>query len=219
MHWYLTYRIQALTKDAQIAVIADNQDHLVSLPNTIQDASLMHSLISKPKALATQGHIHRIPALTSPSTPITPTLISASAITLRWRSSHALKSCQERFYIIDTLPLGFDAIFRGNIDDIASPSLPIPIAASTAPTSEQNPCLGLPHPRHASHPQPVPTANPIFSGNPGKSGRKDAELREEEKKRLQREYEVAVKRQREQIQLQLSGKGKGARSGGGGKVK
>ena len=85
----------------------------MSLPNTLYDPSLTHSIIIKSKAFDTQGQIRT-------SAPITLSdsqghvFASSSIITLRWRYDHGLQSFQETFYVVDGA--GFEAILRRDIE-------------------------------------------------------------------------------------------------------
>jgi hypothetical protein len=100
-----------------IAAIADDQEHMVKLPNTIHDPLLPKSLITKHKAFATQGRIKS-------TNPITLTTSghhcysTSSAITLRWRYNAGMQSYQETFYIVDGIDGEYDAILRKDIERI-----------------------------------------------------------------------------------------------------
>ena len=106
--------IQANRTSVQIGVIADNQEHIVSLPNTLYDSSLTYSVIAKSNAFATQGQIRT-------SAPITLTdshghaFASSTTIMLRWRYDNGLQSFQEIFYIVDGCA-GYDGMLRKDIE-------------------------------------------------------------------------------------------------------
>ena len=97
-----------------IAVIADNEEHLVHLPNTTRDANLDRCLISKRKAFQTNGRI-------KPVQPITFTTVSgqcptsSTTITLRWRYDAGLQGFQETFYVVEGCGQ-YDAILRKDIE-------------------------------------------------------------------------------------------------------
>jgi hypothetical protein len=103
-------------------VIADNQEHLVQLPKTLQDTALGASIISKQKALASQGAIKTSNPL-SLTTSTGQCYASSSTITLRWRYDAALQSFTETFWIVDGCG-GYDAILRKDIEGTDSPETP-----------------------------------------------------------------------------------------------
>ena len=86
----------------------------MSLPNTLYDSSLTHSLIPKSKAFATAGRI-------GTASPITLTdshghaFASSTTITLRSRYNAGLQSFQETFYVVDGCA-GYDALLRHDIE-------------------------------------------------------------------------------------------------------
>ena len=99
-----------------IAVIADNEEHLVPLPNTIHDANLDKSLISRRKAFQTDGRIKPIQPVTF-TTAQGHCFASNATITLRWRYDAGLQSYQEAFYVVDSCG-DYDAILRRDIEHL-----------------------------------------------------------------------------------------------------
>jgi hypothetical protein len=99
---------------APIAVIADDQEYLIALPNTLYDPVLERSLISKHRAFATQGRITATNSV-SLATSAGESLTSKATITLRWRHDSGLQSFQETFWIVDDCA-GYDAILRKDIE-------------------------------------------------------------------------------------------------------
>ena len=98
------YLLQAASTAVRISVVADGQEKIVKLPNTVYDGTLQKSLISKARADATHG-------LIQPKAPITAVdnrgtrHTSSSTITLRWYYDSGLQSFKETFYVVDRLPL------------------------------------------------------------------------------------------------------------------
>ncbi|KAK6379436.1 hypothetical protein LTS17_006354 [Exophiala oligosperma] len=87
----------------RISVIADDQEHVVKLANTLYDGTLQRSLICKAKALATSGEVRRCaPVILVDHSGRTHT--SASTISLRWYYDNGLQTFQETFNIVDKLP-------------------------------------------------------------------------------------------------------------------
>ena len=97
-----------------IAVIADNEEHLVHLPNTTRDANLDKSLITRRKAFQTNGRIKPVQPITfTTASGHCPT--SSATITLRWRYDAGLQSFQETFYVVEGCGQ-YDAILRKDIE-------------------------------------------------------------------------------------------------------
>ena len=99
-----------------IAVIADNEEHLVPLPNTVHDATLNRSIISKRKAFATNGRIKAVQPCTFTTTS-GECFASSTTITLRWRYGAGLQSYQETFYLVEGCA-SYDAILRKDIEKL-----------------------------------------------------------------------------------------------------
>ena len=109
-----TNELQATNTATPIAVIADDQDHLIHLPSTYHDSTLSKSMISKSRAFATHGRIKA----TSPTTLVTSYgqhFTSSTTITLRWRYDAGMQSFQEKFWVVDGVH-DCDAILRKDIE-------------------------------------------------------------------------------------------------------
>lgn len=159
---------------------------MVSLPNTLYDISATLSLISRSKADATLGSILPSPTV-SHKTAFDDLVTSKSTITLRWRYEHGTQAFQELFHIIEDESLnGYDAVLRGTI--------------AVNPPSLDEPSL--------------PSAHPIYLGQPGRGGKAEREKREQDLKHREKAYKEEVAKQREQLRKQLDG-GKGAGGAGG----
>ena len=174
-----------------IAVIADNQDHLVHLPQTVYDPTLSKSLICKHKAFATHG-------LIKPTNPITLTtgtgqcLTSSATITLRWRYDAALQSFQETFFIVDGLG-EHDAVLRSGIERLD------PDARPEGPTTGEVQGEG-----HGDGDGKVlGNAFPFMIGKPGKPGQLAADQKNENKQQRDAEYLKQVDTQKRNMKKQL----------------
>ncbi|KPI40577.1 uncharacterized protein AB675_7621 [Cyphellophora attinorum] len=188
--WIFNNFAASTTRNVQIAVIADDQEHLVPLPKTLFDTSASLSVITNTKAVATLGRASRTPTVIHRSS--LGSLTTASCVTLRCRYDGGLQSFQETFHIIDDTEKlhGYDAILRGSI-------------------AIKPPC--------ASGQDSVPGAYPILLSPPGKSGKEDRKQREAELRRKETSYQEQVKRQREQVKRQLDGAKSAVTAGGGGR--
>lgn len=162
-----------------IAVIADNEEHLVHLPNAIHDPKLDKSVLSKHHAFATKGQF-------TPTKPINLTtgsgqcFSSSNTITLRWRYDGGLQSFQETFWIVDGIH-GHGAILRNDIERMSDD------------TSAAGRGLGM--------------AFPIRFGKPNKQGVMDQREREKIAEQRGRDFQDEKEKDRKAISRELT-KGK-----------
>lgn len=110
------YTTTQTTTFTPIGVIADNEEHLVHLPNIIRDANLDKSVITKRKAFQTNGRIKPVQPITF-TTASGHCLASSATITLRWRYDAGLQSFQETFYVVEGCGQ-YDAILRRDIQTL-----------------------------------------------------------------------------------------------------
>jgi hypothetical protein len=176
-----------------MAVIADNESHLIHLPNAIQDPTMAKSIISKSKAFATHSPITQITPLTlrthGSSLAQDHIFTSDSTITLRWRSDHSLQSFEETFYIIDSLPHGVDVILRKDIPGL------LPHNTNQGNNANSNGQPGSPN-------VGLKVLHMAFS-KPGKKGEKDKQDKEALKAQRTAEWEAQVVKQTQSLKMKL----------------
>ncbi|KIW18485.1 hypothetical protein PV08_02773 [Exophiala spinifera] len=173
----------ASNTSVRISVIADDQEHVVKLANTLYDGTLQKSLICEAKALATSGVVRRCqPVILLDHTGRTYT--SASTISLRWHYDNGLQTFQETFYIVDRLPRADSR--HGARDGSRGGEWDAMLRVGVEPCPDGGP----------------PSAYPYMSVPPDRNAQREDERRKLEEE-LQKQYEEEKKAQVAKIKEKL----------------